>query len=178
MRARRHSSFLLKCGGTLALVVLADYLFWVSGGIGSNIGAFTVAFIAILLAVTPSIRRSLPALCAAAVAAFLCLALGDDPVMLAWVLFWSAISAAALLPRAATYGSTVDWLVRLLVQSVVGIVGPWRDVARLRRARPANRPFGLRSILPLLPSPLVGGSIFLALFATANPLIGDAFETS
>ena len=177
MRARRHPSFLYKCGGALALVVLADRLFWASGGIGSNIGAFAAALVAILLAVSPSIRRNSLALGAAALAALLCLALGDDPGILAWTLFWSAISVAALLPRATGFGSTAEWLVRLLAQSVVSIVGPWRDLARLRRVRPAHRPFGLRGILPLLPLPLIGGSIFLALFATANPLIGDAFES-
>ena len=96
--------------------------------------------------------------------------------MLAWTLFWTALAIAVLLPRAAGFGSAVDWLVRLLAQSVVGIIGPWRDLARLRRTRPARRSFGLRGILPLLPLPLVGGSIFLALFAAANPVIGDAFE--
>ena len=177
MRARFHSSFLLKCGGASALVVLADRLFWASGGIGSNIGAFAAALVAILLTVSPSIRRNRLALGATALAAVLCLALGDDPGILAWTLFWALISITALLPRAAGFGSTVDWLVRLLAQSAVSVVGPWRDLARLRRVRPAHRPFGLRGILPLLPLPLIGGSIFLALFATANPLIGDAFES-
>ncbi len=176
MRARRYPSFLLKSGGALALVVLADRLFWASGGIGSNIGVFAAALVAILLTVSPSVWRNRLALGVIALAALLCLALGDDPGLLAWTLFWSAISVAALLPRASGFGSTVDWLVRLLAQSVVSIVGPWRDLARLKRARTTRRASGLRGVLPLLPLPIVGGTVFLSLFAMANPLIGDAFE--
>jgi Domain of unknown function (DUF4173) len=175
MHVRPYSSFLLKGGGALALVILADRLFWASGGIGSNLGIFAASLVAVVVAVSPSVRRNRLAVAAAALAALLCLALGDDPGLLAWTLFWTLLSVAVLLPRAAGFGSAVDWLIRLLAQSVVGIIGPWRDLARLRRTRPARRSTGLRGLLPLLPLPLVGGSIFLALFAAANPVIGDAF---
>lgn len=176
MRARRYPYFLLKCGGALALVVLADRLFWASGGVGSNIGVFAASLLLVLVGVSPSIRRDRLAQGAVALAGLFCLALGYDPGMLTWTLFWSAISVAVLLPRAAYFGNTADWLVRLFAQSIVSIIGPWRDLARLRHVRSTNRLLGLRGILPLLPLPLMGGSIFLAMFAVANPVIADAFE--
>ena len=99
----------------------------------------------------------------------------EDPGALALALFWLAINLAVLLPRAASFGNGGDWAVRFLVHNLTMPLRPFADAARLRRARrraPAR--FRLLRHAPTLMLPLVGSIVFLALFARANPLIGDA----
>ncbi len=168
------SGFLLKLGIGLGLVVLADLLFWGGGGVGSTLGMFAALWTGATAAGAGSLWRNRPALIAIAIAVLLAAVLADQPTLLGWMLFCAALGCAALLPRAARFGSAADWALRLALTGIVSVVGPWRDASRLFTARRRGRRMGLGAILPLLPLPMIGTAIFLALFASANPLIGDA----
>ena len=176
MLARNDFGFLLKAVVAIALVILADRLFWAGGGIGSNLGWFAGAWAIGTLLVMRSVRRDGRALTAIGIAIGLAVVLADDPSPIGWLLFWSALVCAALLPRIARFGGAGAWAIRLFAHGIVSMVGPWHDLIRLRRVqrRGRGRASRARAILPLLPLPLLGLGIFLVLFAEANPVIGDA----
>ena len=174
MSSRLSRPFLLKIAAAIGLIVLADQLFWALGGLGSNVGLFAAAWTLALAVAVPAVRRDRRAVAALVLAAGLCVVLGDDPGLLAWAMFWAAVSVAVLMPRVARFGAAPWWLLRLIAQAVAGVVGPWRDLLRMRRVRRGTRRFAVQDILALLPLPLFGGAVFFALFAAANPVIGDA----
>lgn len=101
----------------------------------------------------------------------------DDPSFLGWVLFWTAVSLAALLPR-QRFDDALAWARRLGWHAISAAIAPLKDAARLsivrqRRGLPSS---GFRAIGAVVALPLVGGATFLGLFASANPLIGRAFS--
>jgi hypothetical protein len=169
---RITSSFVAKVIAAAALVGTGDWLFWRGGGVGSNLGLFALAWAGATLLLTPAIRRDGRSWIAAAGALLFAVPLADSPGLLAFMLFWTGLTMAVLLPRAASFDHAGRWAIRLAVHGVVSIVGPWRDLLRMRR-RLGDR-MQVQSILPLLPLPLLGGAVFLALFAAANPMIGNA----
>ncbi len=174
MRALHWPSFLVKLFAACALVALADRLFWNMGGVGSNLGGFAFAWALVLAVVRPSLRHDPRALAFLALAVGMGGLLGDDPGLLTWALYWSALSIATLLPREARFGSALDWGLRLLLHAVTSVVAPWSDLLRLRRVKRRGRTGGLRALLPLLPLPLAGLAVFVTLFSLANPVIEEA----
>jgi hypothetical protein len=172
MAARITSSFTAKTGAAAALVALADWLFWTRDGIGSTLGVFALAWTIATLALSPAARRDRRSWLAAAGALLLAVPLLDNPRPLAAMLFWICLTMAVLLPRMTGSDHAGGWALRLVLHGVTSVVGPWRDLLRLRR--PVGRTLPRQRILPLLPLPLLGGAVFLTLFASANPVIGDA----
>jgi len=164
-------SFLCKGVIVAALVVLFDRLFADSFS-GARIGAFAGTWLIGLALGRRDIRRTKPAWIALAVAALFAASLFDDPGPLAWALFWCALSAAALLPKAAGFDDAWHWGARLAIHAMAGVGKPFADLRRLGRRRTGKRA-SLRTIMALLGLPLVGGALFLALFAAANPLIAQ-----
>lgn len=152
------------------LVAVADLLFYGQEP-GWTLGAFALAWTAGLCATVPAMRRR-PSATVLLLAAGLGLVLVDDPNPLAWLLFWTALASAALLPR-HRFDDALRWGVRLLLHALVGLVAPVRDLLRVQRRRSPSRT-GLGSLAALLALPLIGGALFLALFAAANPLIEHA----
>ncbi|AQR72627.1 DUF4153 domain-containing protein [Sphingomonas sp. LM7] len=172
MRLRLSSSFLAKIAAAGGLVLLADRLFWAGQGIGSNLGVFALAWTAATVALTPTLWRDRRSWIAAAGALLLVLPLLDSPGPLAVLLFGTCLAMAVLLPRAAQFGHAGRWVLRLALHGIVSAIGPWRDLIRLRK--PFGRGLPRQRILPLLPLPLIGGAVFLSLFASANPVISEA----
>jgi len=171
MRLRMSSSFIAKGIAAAVLVLLADRLFWAGNGFGSTLGGFALAWTGTTLALSPVAWRDRRSWLAAAGALFFAAPLLDAPGPLAWILFWTCLTMAVLLPRTTGFDHAGRWALRLLVHGVASIGGPWLDLFRLRR--PLGRNLPRQRILPLLPLPLLGGAVFLALFASANPVIGD-----
>ncbi len=68
-----------------------------------------------------------------------------------------------LLPRAARFDDAWRWVQRLVAQAAVGLVGPWLDLARARKAGRTTLAWNWRGLAPLLALPVIGGAIFLAL---------------
>ena len=163
-------SFARKALAAAALVVLADRLFYGEEP-GWTLGAFALAWVAALLAAVPALRRPAPA-AVLALAAALGVVLVDDPNPLAWLLFGVVTATAALLPR-HRFDDALRWGVRLLAYGFIGLVAPIRDLLRVTRRRSPGG-IGLGSLLALIALPLLGGLLFLTLFAAANPLIEQA----
>jgi hypothetical protein len=161
-----------KAAALLALVVGADWLFFDSGG-GSTWGAWALALLALVLALTPPARRGGSRFAAAAALLF-AVALAWDPSPLALCLFWAAASLAVLLPK-ARFDDGERWAIRLAWQALRTIILPvseWLHLRAARRRVPGGR---VRAHLPALILPALGSAVFLGLFALANPVLGDAF---
>ncbi len=174
MRVRFYGGFLLKGVAAATLIATADLLFWQSGGIGSNLGGFAAAWALLVALTSPAVLRDARARIGIATALALAAALAFDPGPILWLLFWATLVVGALLPRAARFGNVVIWALRLILHTAAAAIGPWRDLFRLKRVGRRIRGSGIRSLIPLLPLPLIGSAVFLTLFASANPLIGDA----
>ena len=170
--ANRRFGFMAKAAGMVALVALADAL--VFGERGPILGSMALAWIAMLIAAVPAVRRDRGARWALGASAAFGIVLVDDPSLLAWTLFWIALSMAAMLPR-RRFDDALRWAQRLGLHALLGLVQPVIDVRRLCRVRRGGDRIGLRSIASVAALPLIGGSVFLALFAGANPLISGAF---
>ena len=169
-RRPRDLSFALKAGAAVGLAVVGDQLFH-DQAIGATAGAFALLLTLAATALHPAVRRDPKAVCALLAAAVLALVQVEAPGLLAWTLFWTALSLAVLLPRAHGFDDAWRWGQRLAAQAVVGLVGPWIDLARARRAGKAAPLWRWNAVLPLLALPVVGGAVFLTLFAAANPVI-------
>lgn len=170
-----RASFWIKAAVAVALIALGDRLFYVMGNYGSAFGAFAAAWLVGTVLVHPALRRDRRALAAAGLAAFYAAAMFDDPSLLALTLFGAALVMAVLLPRSAQFDNALRWAARLLLHAVVSGFGPLRDLFRLRRLPRTGS--SVRASVPVLALPLIGGGIFLWLFAQANPLIGNALAS-
>ncbi len=167
-----RSSFWLKLGLATALVVLADVLFvWHEPG--STMGLFALAWLGALVVARPGLLRERRALAAVVAAAAFALVMADRPGPLAWVLFSLATAVAVLSARVRSGETAWAWAQRLVILGVVGVAGPVIDLFRLSRLKRRRSGRSMIALLGLLVMPVVGGGIFLALFAAANPLISD-----
>lgn len=169
-----RSSFWLKAGLAAALVVLAD-AFFVWHQPGSTLGLFALAWLAALILARPGLLRERRALAAVIAAAALALVMVDRPAPLTWVLFALATAVAVLSARVRSGEPAWAWGQRLVVMGVAGLVGPLLDLFRPSRFKRRRKGLSPVAVMGLLVMPVVGGAIFLALFAAANPLISDFF---
>ena len=174
-RRPRDLSFALKAGAALALVAAADLLFW-GHAIGSTLGVFALMLTLTATMLHPAARRDRKAGWALLAATVLSLILGWSPGPLVWTLFVAVLGLAVLLPRAERFDDAWRWSQRLLAQAVVGLVGPWLDLRRARKAGRTTRAWNWGAVAPLLALPVVGGAIFLTLFTIANPVIAKALS--
>lgn len=166
-------SFLVKIAVAALLIAAADALFQ-DFRIGSWLGGLALAWVLVLLLVRPAVRRG-PALVASLAAIAFALVLADDPGLLGWVLFWTALSLAALLPRTAGFDDAWRWAVRLAMHALTGPLSPLFDLPRLFRSRPRHGRLGARGLVAMLALPIAGSALFAGLFASANPLIAQVF---
>ncbi len=90
------------------------------------------------------------------------------------MLFCAALGVAVLSPRAGPGDDAWRWFQRLAFQGVAAIVGPVADGLALRKLRRRSAPPRLAAALGLVAIPLLGGLVFFALFALANPVISQA----
>jgi hypothetical protein len=155
------------------LIIAADRLF--HNQVGSWFGGWTLAWVGLLLLARPALRRG-SALLACTIAAAFALTIASDPGPLAWVLFWAALSIAALLPRTAGFDDAWRWAMRLLAHGVSGPLTPIHDLVYVLQNRPTRGRPTMRSVVAMLALPLVMTAVFLALFASANPFIANAFS--
>lgn len=167
----RHG-FLVKCAILIVLVIVFERLF-PGPFAGAKVGLFAAAWLIGLLVARADLRRNRRAWVPLGVAAIFSVALFDDPGPLGWVLFWCALSIAALLPKAATFDDAWRWGARLAIHGLSTIARLFGDLRRFARRGQKSRtnPLALAALLAL---PLIGGVAFLILFAAANPLIEQA----
>ena len=173
--APQRFSFLVKLPAAAGLILLADRLFYRADEVGATLGVFALALILAAVALRADLRRRRDALFAAGAAASFGGLLVDDPGPLTLALCWTALGLATLLPRTTGLGNGWHWILRLPANAALLASGPFGDFRRLRRSgRRAGSP-RLAPSLPLLAVPVIGSTVFLLLFAIANPLIGEAF---
>ncbi len=166
----RHG-FLIKCAVLVVLVIGFDRLFQDAFS-GTMIGVFAAAWLIALLIARIDLRRDRRAWIAVGAASVFAVALIDDPGLLAWALFWCALSMAALLPKAAAFDDAWHWAARLAIHAfstATRLIGDLQRLARRSRGRRTN-PLALAAMLAL---PVIGCAAFLILFAAANPLIAQ-----
>jgi len=174
VRRRPPLSFWIKVTAAGLVVGWADWLFWGAEPGGATIGLFLLAWTLAAIIALPALRREPRALIAAALAAGFALLQIENPTPLGVLLFVIALGIAALSCRAGLADDAWRWAQRLMVMAVVGLVGPLLDAIKLLKRRKVRRqPRRLLALIPLLALPVVGGAIFLALFAAANPVISD-----
>lgn len=167
-------SFLSKITAMIAVVLLFHWLFPDEFD-GARVGAFATVWLALLVVVRRDVRRSRPAWVAVGAAALFAAMLVDDPGPLPWLMFWVALSVAALLPRTGAFDDAWRWSVRVLVH---GISTPFAlpfDLKRMGAVR--GRGVSPMRVAAVLALPVLGSALFLMLFASANPLIESAFST-
>lgn len=172
-----RSSFWLKVVVGVLLVALADALFLFHEP-GATLGAFALVWAVGVLIVRPGLVRDPRAAGAMAAAVGLGLVLFDRPGPLAWLLFGLALTVAALSARVVRGEPAWRWGQRLVVNGVVAAVGPLLDLLRMNRRRRRRRgaPGSVWTVVKMLVLPLVGGAVFLSLFAAANPLIAEVLD--
>lgn len=172
-----RAGFWLKAGVALLLAALADAFFFFHQP-GTTLGVFALAWVVGVGVARPGLGRDPRALFALAAAVLLALVLADRPGPLAWALFGLMLSVAVLSARVRAGDPVWRWAQRLVVHAVVSAVGPVIDLVRLTRPRRRSRRSGLSlwRLTKLLALPLAGGAVFLALFASANPLISNALD--
>jgi hypothetical protein len=174
MRSNRMT-FLRKILVAALLVTAADRLFYIEEAQGVWLGVLALALLAGLIAVRPSVRRGRAPCIALAVTAAAALVLMDDPNPLACLWVAAAGSLAALFPRRG-FDDAMRWAGRLAIHAMGAIPGPILDARRLFAApRRGRLRFDPLELVRLLILPVAGSLIFLALFASANPLIQQAF---
>lgn len=174
--AHRPMPIFAKLAATAIVISVAEVIFDTGSEIGSTLGGLALVWIAALLLTRPVVRRDPAARIAAVLACAYALMLIHDPGPLALLLFMIAVSLAALLPR-TRFGHALAWVPRLAWHGVTGLETPLRDLAHATAARQARgSSHGLRAMLGVLAIPIVGGALFVMLFAAANPLIGDAVD--
>ncbi|GGB29148.1 hypothetical protein GCM10011380_18280 [Sphingomonas metalli] len=163
--------FWWKVAVAAMLVGLLDRIvaFEVEGiGLGMLAGGWLIG----VVAARADVRRRRLAWAGLAAAAWLALSLADDPGPLAWLLFWVALSFATLAPRTTRFDDAWRWSARLAVHGLTGLFRPVIDAAALLRSQKRIR-IGGRAVAATLALPAIGGTLFLLLFAAANPLIGQ-----
>jgi Domain of unknown function (DUF4173) len=168
--------FLVKIFAALVLVIVADQFFWWQSP-GSVIGVFALAWTMATGMLHTAVRRNRSALVALGLAIIMGGVLTFEPSVIGWVLFWTALSMAALLPRAAVFGDAWQWFRRLMLHGITSLFGPLLDWFQIQKVQKRTGRFHLSQHLPSLVLPIIGGGIFLALFSAANPLINDALAS-
>ena len=167
-----RSSFWLKAGVGLGLVGAADALFFMHRP-GAALGVFALLWLAAAALFRKGWARDRRGLAAAGAAAALALVMIDRPGFPAWVLFGLALMVSVQSARVRHGEDAWRWAQRLVVHAVVAVAGPLIDLFRLGRVKRRGRRFSLPGAVRLLLMPVLGGAVFVGLFASANPLIGD-----
>lgn len=170
--ATSRFSFVTKLAGVAAVAAVGDALLYGYRG-GAVIGAFALAWLGVLMLARPAVRRARGGWLAIGCAALFAGALIHSPGLLAVVLLLTAIGSAALLPR-HVFDHAGLWAARLMT---LGLFAPFRSlIDAWRIASLPGRGGSLGKMMVLnFALPLAGGALFLTLFASANPVLGNAF---
>lgn len=173
--ALRRGSFWFKLALIGVAVAIADFAIWDATGVGANVGLIAVTWVVALAVASPAVLRDRLGRLALAGAAFFALLQFERPTLVGLLLYVIAMGVAALAPRAPRGEDAWRWAQRLVAGAVVPVAGPFLDLGRLNKARARTRSVRIAAVAAAVALPVVGGAIFLSLFAAANPLIADVF---
>jgi hypothetical protein len=169
-----RARFWIKPALATTLTALADLLFY-GPGAGSTLGAFGLALALATLVTQPQIQRDRRAGLAWLTGVAAALAMLDQPTLIGFAFFGVATAMAVLSGRTVAQAGAWRWCKRLTFLVGAGLIGPALDLIELHDLRRRRRLAPQMRLLPILALPILGGGLFLALFAAANPLIGDVF---
>jgi hypothetical protein len=169
----RLPSFWIKVGLALALVAAADVLLFASPGLGVNLGLISTGLVIAALVAVPAVRRHRLAVIALLLAGLLAALQFERATLIGWLGFTLALGVAVLAPRAPVGQDGWRWAQRLLVAGLKGLIGPLLDLRDVLKVRARRGPVRIALVLTGAILPLVGGAVFLGLFAAANPVISE-----
>ena len=171
MTTPQTASFRLKLALAAGLIALADLLFYRERP-GSTLGGFALALWGAVMLAHPASRRDACGRIGLATALVMALLLGEQPSFLELAAFWTALAVAVLAPKVADVLVAWRWIPRLFYLGAVGVIGPVLDLIELRRRWEGTlKPLAALGLMLILP--VLGGGLFLGLFAAANPLISQ-----
>ncbi len=172
----RRSGFWFKVAAAVVITAVADALI-VSHQMVGALGPLALLWLGGVLLVRPGLRQDPRALLALAAAGLFALVLTDRPGLLAVLMFGLMLGVAVLSARVKSGEPVWRWVQRLVVLGFGALFGPAFDLVRLGKAkRRTGVQIRVLSLLVMIAVPLAGGAIFLTLFASANPVIQQAFE--
>jgi hypothetical protein len=163
----------IKVAVTLALVIATQVMIF-KHELGWPLGGFCLACALAVAATQRGVLRG-PALAAWSIALFMGLTLVERPAPMALLLFWMSLSAAALLAESDGFDDVFRWAQRGAAHAVIAAFGPLIDLIQWLTQLPAGAVRRWTGRAPILVLPFVGGVLFLALFAAANPVLGQFF---
>ncbi|HEY8574470.1 DUF4173 domain-containing protein [Phenylobacterium sp.] len=169
-------TFWIKAALLAGLVALADQLLFTAPDLGGNMGMVLLGFVAAAGLAHRAIWKSRVGLTALGSAAALALVQIEHATIVGWLMFWTALAVAVLAPRAAASDGAWQWWQRLVVLGLKGLIAPVADLLRLLKTRERRGRIRPQAVLLTLALPAIGGVVFFALFAAANPVIGDWFS--
>jgi len=169
----------------LGMAALWDVLFY-GHPVGLSAGTFAGALLALVLIRSPGLWRSGAGRIAASLAAGAVLALVEEPTALAILVVVAAIGTLVLLAQrdiGRTAERVSDWIfrwilffiglwLRILLDNIV--VANWLR----RHPRQAGRIVAAIVSIALWTLPLLAGTLFIVLFAIANPIIENWLRSS
>lgn len=167
-------SFWAKALACAGLVAAADSLFF-GTVVGATLGCFALGWLAMTLVLQRAVRRDRRSILSVGAATIFAFLLIDHFNLIAFILFWVAITVATLSPRVALSVDAWGWTKRISSHAVVSLAGAVMDFRRVRCLAPIGR-VSWRSLLAIGLLPLGGGAVFLALFASANPIIAGVLS--
>jgi len=173
----RLPSFWIRVGLALALVAAADVLMWEADGVerfGANLGLLSLAVVLAVVLATPALRRHSLSAIALTVATALAALQVERATFVGWLGFALALAVAVLAPRAPSGQDGWRWAQRIVAAGFKGLVAPLLDLRDLLKVRARRGPVRIAIVLTGALLPVVGGAVFLSLFAAANPIISDA----
>jgi Domain of unknown function (DUF4173) len=159
----------------LGLVALADWFFYQSPQPepwGAIIGVFAAVLLSCVVIANPQLLRSLVGRVLVLFNAGLCLALIEQPSLLACGLYTAGLASLTLAGEASLFAGPMRWAVNLIVGGVMALIRLADDatviVLRLLNAVGLG---GVAGLVGRWALPVGFALIFIALFATANPLV-------
>jgi len=173
----RLPTFWLKLGLAVGIVAAGDVLLFDIDAIGVNLGILLTSATVALVLTNPAIRHCRLSIWAILAAGLLALLPFERPSFVGFLLWALAMAVAALAPRAARGDDGWRWFQRLLFGGLKALVGPALDLRDALKVRARSGPLKLTAVLLAAILPIAGGALFLALFASANPVIAQAFAT-
>lgn len=170
----RLSSFWLKVILAAGLVVLADCALFETPGAGLGTALLQIALVVAVALTNPATLRNRLGLIALGVATLFAAVQIDRPSVLAVGFVLAGVGVAVLSPTAPSGKDAWNWALRLL-SATWGLVGPISDALKLNRVLRVRSRIRVSGVLVAAVLPVVGGAVFLALFAAANPLVAKLF---
>ncbi|HET9161084.1 MAG TPA: DUF4173 domain-containing protein [Caulobacteraceae bacterium] len=140
---------------------------------GWPVGAFCLACATACGVLLPGLWRRPVATGFLVLAAALAVVLADELSLLGLLMFWVLLSAAALESLLQPFGNALLLAQRLITHGLLSLFGPLQDFLEGVSSLPRGSLRRWLAAAPIVILPLVGGLLFLALFAAANPVLAE-----